>query len=352
MSAYDLIERLESRRALGKAEYLELIDTLDDQSELYLFHRAKSTAEAVYGKKIYIRGLVEISNYCKNNCYYCGIRRGNHNVERYRLSADEILNCCKQGYALGFRTFVMQGGEDGFFTDEVMCDTIQRIKSAYPDCAVTLSLGERPHESYKALRNAGADRYLLRHESINPTHYSKLHPAGMTIESRRECLESLKSLGFQTGCGIMVGSPYQTMENIAEDLVFMQDFRPQMIGLGPFIPHHETPFAAYSAGSVRLTLRLLAIVRLCHPTVLLPATTALNSLDPEGRIKGILAGANVVMPNLSPQDVRANYTLYDHKAYTACESAEQLEKLRRSFEKIGYEIEIGRGDFVEATNNK
>lgn len=344
MSVYELIDRLEAQNSLETSEYLALLNSLDTQSETYLFHRARSVADAVYGKKIYIRGLIEISNYCKNNCCYCGIRRGNHAAARYRLTKDEILACCERGHAAGFRTFVLQGGEDAWFTDEIVSEIVHEIKAKFPDCAVTLSLGEKPRETYKAWREAGADRYLLRHESINPAHYALLHPAEMSIATRRECLENLKSLGYQTGCGIMVGSPYQTMENIAEDLKFMEEFAPHMVGLGPFIPHRETPFASCPAGSVELTLRLLAIVRLQNPRVLLPATTALNSLDPEGRIKGVAAGANVVMPNLSPEDVRAKYTLYDHKAYTACESAQQLEKLRRMFAEIGYEIEIGRGD--------
>lgn len=347
MNAYELIDRLEAQNSLEKSEYLALLGALDPQSELYLFHRARSVADAVYGKKIYIRGLIEISNYCKNNCYYCGIRRGNHAAARYRLTKDEILACCEQGHALGFRTFVLQGGEDAWFTDEIVSEIVREIKAKFPDSAVTLSLGEKPRATYAAWREAGADRYLLRHESINPAHYALLHPAEMSISTRRECLENLKSLGYQTGCGIMVGSPHQTMENIVEDLKFMEEFAPHMVGLGPFIPHRETPFAAFPAGSVKLTLRLLAIVRLQNPRVLLPATTALNSLDPEGRIKGVGAGANVVMPNLSPADVRGKYTLYDHKAYTACESAQQLEKLRHTFAQNGYEIEIGRGDCIE-----
>lgn len=344
MNAYELIDRLEAQNSLETAQYRALLDALDPQSELYLFRRARNVADAVYGKKIYIRGLIEISNYCKNNCYYCGIRRGNREAVRYRLTKGEILACCAQGHALGFRTFVLQGGEDAYFTDEIVGEIVREIKAKFPDCAVTLSLGEKPRETYKAWREAGADRYLLRHESINPAHYALLHPAEMSISARRECLENLKELGYQTGCGIMVGSPYQTVENIAEDLKFMEEFAPHMVGIGPFIPHRETPFAAFPAGSVRLTLRLLAIVRLQNPRVLLPATTALNSLDHEGRIKGVGAGANVVMPNLSPADVRGKYTLYDHKAYTACESAQQLEKLGQAFARIGYEIEIGRGD--------
>lgn len=344
-SIYGLIEKLKNKKHLTKDEYLRLITDIDAKNRSYLFDCAQSAAQQVYGKKIFIRGLVEISNHCKNDCYYCGIRRSNRNVCRYRLKKDDILTCCKMGYEIGFRTFVMQGGEDAYFTDEVMCDIIKSIKENYPDCAVTLSLGERSYESYKALKASGADRYLLRHESINPEHYSLLHPENLTIENRKRCLYDLKNLGFQVGCGIMVGSPYQTLEHIAQDLEFIEQFKPHMVGIGPFIPHHDTPFANCSAGSVEMTLNLLAIVRLMNPQALIPATTALNSLDPQGRIKGVLAGANVVMPNLSPEDVRANYTLYDNKAFTSCESAQALEKLRSQFSQIGYEISITRGDY-------
>lgn len=343
----NLIDRLESERRLTETEYLALITSLGAENEEYLFARARNASQSVYGNKIFIRGLIEVSNHCKNDCYYCGIRRSNVNVCRYRLTKEDIMACCETGYGIGFRTFVMQGGEDALFTDGFLCDVIKTIKHSYPDCAVTLSLGERSYHSYKALKQAGADRYLLRHESIDPIHYSMLHPASLTIENRKRCLYDLKALGYQVGCGIMVGSPFQTMEHIAKDLMFIQDFKPHMIGIGPFIPHHETPFAKKPAGSVRTTLHLLSIVRLMNPHALIPSTTALNSLDPEGRIKGIMAGANVVMPNLSPEDVRESYSLYDNKAYTACESAQALDRLRKQFESIGYEISTQRGDYTE-----
>ncbi len=342
-----LIEKLEKERKLTEKEYLELITSLDGESTEFLALRAREAVKKTYGNKIFIRGLIEVSNYCKNDCYYCGIRRSNKNVCRYRLTKEDIMDCCKAGYEIGFRTFVMQGGEDLSLNDAFMCDVIESIKEKYPDCAVTLSLGERPYESYKALKKAGADRYLLRHESINDAHYSLLHPKNLTIENRKRCLYDLKSLDFQVGCGIMVGSPYQTAEHIAQDLKFIQDFAPHMVGIGPFIPHHDTPFKDMPSGSVEMTLRLLSIVRLMNPNALIPATTALNSLDPEGRIKGVMAGANVVMPNLSPQDVRANYTLYDNKAYTACESAQALDKLREQFNAIGYNIVTERGDYAD-----
>ena len=347
---YELIDKLCCEHRLDNNEFLTLLSGLDDESEAYLFYNARRTTNEIYGRKIFIRGLTEISNYCKNNCYYCGIRRQNKNVVRYRLTREQILESCKAGYEIGFRTFVLQGGEDLYFTDEVVCGIISDIKKLFPDCAVTLSLGEKSRESYRLLKEAGADRYLLRHETADKCHYEQLHPASLSYDERMRCLYDLKELGFQTGCGFMVGSPHQTLENIVSDLMFIQDFRPHMVGIGPFIPHHDTPFGSYEAGSVRLTLRLISIIRLIDPYLLIPSTTALNSLDREGRIKGIESGANVLMPNLSPPEVRANYTLYDNKAYTACESAQQLEKLREMLAGYGYDIEIGRGDYINNNN--
>lgn len=346
-NVYSLIDKLEKQNSLEHGEYLSLLNGLDSQSREYLYRRARQATNKIYRNDIFIRGLIEISNHCKNDCFYCGIRRSNHNVCRYRLSLEQILECCKTGYEIGFRTFVLQGGEDVYFNDEKMVEIVSNIRQLFSDCAITLSLGERSYQSYKLLKEAGADRYLLRHESIDPKHYSMLHPPELSIETRKKCLYDLKSLGYQVGCGIMVNSPYQTMENICSDLVFIQQFQPQMVGIGPFIPHHQTPFAEFPAGNVDLTLSLLSIVRLINPRTLIPATTALNSIDPMGRIKGILAGANVVMPNLSPEGVRGNYTLYDNKAYTSCESANQLEKLRQQFLQIGYNINIQRGDYAD-----
>ena len=332
----------------GKVTGEELKLLLNNQTpELceYLFSAARDVRHSIYGKKVFIRGLIEISSYCKNDCYYCGLRRSNTCAERYRLTPDEILECCAEGYKLGFRTFVMQGGEDAYFKDSVLVDIIKRIKSKYPDCAVTLSVGERTKESYEKLKNAGADRFLLRHETATDEHYSKLHPEEMTLKNRLECLKNLKELGFQTGCGFMVGSPFQTLDNLISDILFISEFKPQMIGIGPFIPHEKTPFGKYDAGSVELTLFLLGILRLTNPNALIPATTALGTLSSDGRERGILAGANVIMPNLSPLSVRKKYLLYNGKIATGEEAAEGLDKLKKSMEKIGYEIVTERGDF-------
>ena len=340
-----LIDRLCENHALSLAEYAQLIDGRDGEAAKLLAARADAVRREVYGNRVFIRGLIEISNICRNDCLYCGIRRSNRSCARYRLEKDDILACCKEGYALGFRTFVMQGGEDAFFTDEVMTDIVRSIKARYPDCAVTLSLGERSDESYARLREAGADRYLLRHETASPAHYARLHPREMSFEHRMRCLRDLKRLGYQVGCGFMVGSPHQTTQELAADLQFIGEFAPQMVGIGPFIPHAATPFADQPAGTVELTCYLLSVIRLIHPTALLPATTALGSIDPMGREKGILAGANVVMPNLSPASVRKKYELYNNKLSDGDESAQGVAHLKQSMAAIGYEIVTDRGDY-------
>ncbi|MDF2472704.1 MAG: hypothetical protein K0R21_486 [Anaerocolumna sp.] len=341
-----LIDTLEKARILNREEFVYLLEHHTDGDAAYLAEKARIISKKHFGNKVYTRGLIEISNYCKNDCYYCGIRRSNKNVIRYRLSNEDILRCCEQGYELGFRTFVMQGGEDSYFTDERMVEIIKEIKSKYPDCALTLSLGEKSYETYLKYYNAGADRYLLRHETANEEHYKKLHPKELSLLVRKQCLMDLKAIGFQTGCGFMVGSPYQTMDHIAEDLLFIKELSPAMVGIGPFLPHHETPFADQEKGSYELTLFLLSIIRLMIPNVLLPATTALGTIHPMGRENGILSGANVVMPNLSPVAVRKNYELYDNKICTGDEAAECRMCLQGRMQKIGYELVAERGDFI------
>lgn len=341
-----LIEQLNANHALTRSEALQLVKD-GQQHKNKLFALAQKTAQQNFGSNIFVRGLIEFTNYCKNDCYYCGIRRSNKNAARYRLTQEEILTCCKAGYALGFRTFVLQGGEDYFYSDKDIASIVRAIKSQHPDCAVTLSIGERSRETYKLWKDAGADRYLLRHETADFTHYAKLHPAELSAANRQNCLFTLKELGYQAGAGFMVGSPWQTAENLADDLMFLQKLRPQMIGIGPFIPHHDTPFKDKPAGSVELTLVLLAILRLLFPHALLPATTALGTLSPGGRIAGIKAGANVIMPNLSPQNVRGKYLLYDNKLHTGAEAAEALDALKSEVAAIGYRIITARGDYTE-----
>ena len=325
-----------------------LVACAEDPAEAELL-----TQEAVrirkkhYGDKVYIRGLIEFTNYCRNDCGYCGIRRGNLHARRYRLTKEEILECCARGYELGFRTFVLQGGEDRWFTDERMADIIRSIRASYPDCAITLSIGERSYESYRLLKEAGADRYLLRHETADEEHYGKLHPSEMSLAVRKMCLYDLKFLGYQVGAGFMVGSPGQTADGLAKDLLFLKELRPHMVGIGPFVPHHDTRFAQEKAGSVELTLFLLSVIRILLPKVLLPATTALGTMDPQGREKGLQAGANVVMPNLSPQKNRKQYELYDNKICTGEEAAECLECLARRVEQAGYHLCSGRGDALQ-----
>ncbi len=338
----NLITQLQSMRDLPDEQLHSLI--CDESATKALAAAADLVRREVYGRDVYIRGLIELTNYCKNNCYYCGIRRDNREVARYRLTHQQVLACCEQGYGLGFRTFVLQGGEDPHFTDSVVCKLVDAIKTAHPDCAVTLSLGEKSKESYQALFRAGADRYLLRHETANACHYGQLHPKELTAENRKRCLFDLKEIGFQVGAGFMVGSPYQTAHHLVEDLRFLQELDPDMIGIGPFLPHHATPFAHENKGSLTLTLRMLSLVRLMFPHALLPATTALGTLHPDGRTLGLQAGGNVVMPNLSPTDVRELYTLYEDKISTHAESAEGLNALKKQVSLAGYEIVTHKGD--------
>lgn len=341
-----LIHQLEECRSLSKENFAILLSGLTGEEQELLRSRAQLTAKKYFGNKIYTRGLIEFTNYCKNDCYYCGIRKSNKNAERYRLTKEMILECCRSGYELGFRTFVLQGGEDGRYSDADIIELIQMIRTEHPDCAITLSIGEKSHESYLAYHEAGADRYLLRHETASEEHYRKLHPASLSLQNRKNCLWDLKSIGYQVGAGFMVGSPYQTLHNIAEDLLFLKELQPQMVGIGPFIPHHQTPFRDQPQGSLEQTLTLLSILRLMLPNVLLPATTALGTIHAEGRELGILHGANVVMPNLSPTSVRKKYELYDNKICTGDEAAECRYCLERRMNKIGYELTVDRGDFA------
>lgn len=339
-----LVQKLQNTRHLEKEEWAALIRGRTDILAEYVFSLARKERHQYYGHDVYIRGLIEFTNYCKNDCYYCGIRKSNAGVMRYRLDEEQILSCCSAGYALGFRTFVLQGGEDGWFTDERMVRIVGAIKSRFPDCAVTLSIGERSKESYQALFQAGADRYLLRHETFSAAHYSLLHPSSLTAASRQKCLWTLKDIGYQVGAGFMVGAPGQTPEYLAEDLLFLEKLKPHMVGIGPFIPHHATPFAGEPAGTLEETLFLLGLIRLLLPKVLLPATTALGTIAPNGRELGILSGANVIMPNLSPADVRENYTLYDNKLCTGAEAAAGIQELKDRMCAIGYQIVTDRGD--------
>lgn len=342
-----LSENLYNDRDLADDELRELILTDSREEEETIIKYADEARRRYYGDKVFLRGLVEISSYCKNDCLYCGIRKSNLEADRYRLTREDILGCCKNGYELGFRTFVLQGGEDMFFSDDVIVPIVEEIRSKYPDCAITLSLGERSYDSYKRLKNAGADRYLLRHEAASAELYSKLHPSGMSLENRKKCLFELKELGYQVGAGFMVGAPYQTVGDIIADLRFMQELSPQMIGIGPFVPHHKTPFADEKGGSLGLTLRLLGIIRLMFPRVLLPATTALGTIAKNGRELGLKTGCNVVMPNLSPEDVRKKYDLYDNKLSSGNEAAECCRQLEEEIRSAGYIAVHERGDFAQ-----
>ena len=339
-----LVDKLEAQNRLNREEWIQLIKGRTPKLAQYIFEKARKIQQAYYGTDVYIRGLIEFTNYCKNDCYYCGIRRSNSKAHRYRLSEEQILRCCHQGYTLGFRTFVLQGGEDGYFTDERMVSLVKEIRKNYPDCAITLSIGERSYDSYLALFEAGADRYLLRHETWDEEHYRLLHPPALSAKHRQQCLWDLKKIGYQVGTGYMVGSPFQTAENLADDMLFLEKLNPQMVGIGPFIPHHDTPFKDQAAGTLELTLYMLGLIRLMLPKVLLPATTALGTIDEKGRELGILAGANVVMPNLSPENVRKDYLLYDNKICTGSEAAECRMDLENRMHAIGYHVVCHRGD--------
>lgn len=341
----NIVDSIAASRDITLDQLKTLLAATDDEAVSYLFSRALETCRSVYGNAVFMRGLIELSNHCKNDCLYCGIRRSHTSVNRYRLTKEQVLECCSTGHGLGFRTFVLQGGEDGWYTDSVMVDIVASIRSQYPDCAITLSLGERSRESYQRLFDAGANRYLLRHETANAAHYASLHPAEMSFDNRMRCLQELKEIGYQVGCGFMVGSPGQTPETLFEDLQFIRRFEPQMVGIGPFIPASGTPFENEPAGSVETTLRLLAIIRLMNPRVLLPATTALGTMHPRGRERGILAGANVVMPNLSPKDHRKDYALYDNKLCTGDEAAECRVCLDRRIRTTGSQLVVDRGDY-------
>lgn len=340
-----LIHQLECSRDLSDRALLDLITLADAELVQYLAERAEAVRQRFYGRDVYIRGLIEFTNYCKNDCLYCGIRRGNRCAQRYRLTPEEILECCHTGYQLGFRTFVLQGGEDPYFTKDRIAELVAAIKKAHPDCAVTLSVGEKDRDTYQAWFDAGADRYLLRHETADESLYRRLHPEEMSLKHRMECLQNLKDIGYQVGCGFMVGSPGQTPEMILSDLRYIQHLQPHMVGIGPFIPHKDTPFGNQPAGTAEMTLRLLAIIRLMLPNVLLPATTALGTIQGDGRQQGMRFGANVVMPNLSPASARQKYALYNGKLSSGEEAAESVALLKQSMAAVGYHVVSGRGDW-------
>lgn len=346
MKNYNLLDQLESGKKLNRDEFITLLKNMLDYKE-EVFLRAQKIRKRYFHNKVYIRGLVEFSNICKNDCYYCGIRSSNKDLIRYRLCKKDIEDISRIGKSIGLGTFVLQGGEDPYFTDEMLIEWIQCIRKIVPEAAITLSIGERSYESYKKLKEAGVNRFLLRHESINTLHYSRLHPENMKIDTRIKCLKDLKKLKYEVGSGFMVGSPYQDLSHLAEDLCFLQVLQPEMIGIGPFISHKATPFSDFKNGDVDLTLYLIGILRIMFPRVNLPATTALQTLSERGRIQGVLAGANVFMPNLTPVSYRQQYSLYDNKASYALEAMENLELLKEMMKEIGYEIDMSRGDYPQ-----
>lgn len=341
----ELIDKLNEDKKLNLYQWEQLLGTFKEEDQKYAANMARNISLEKFGNKIFFRGIVEFTNVCKNNCKYCGIRRGNKEVSRYRLNKEEILKCCEEGYKYGYRTFVLQGGEDNYYSDEMMEDIISSIHKKYPDCAITLSIGEKERESYEKFYKAGATRFLLRHETADEKHYEKLHTDELSWEHRMNCLKNLKDIGYQTGCGFMVGSPYQSISNIAKDMIFIEKFKPQMIGIGPFIAHKDTPFKDFPCGSAKMTLFILSLCRIMLPDVLLPATTALSTVRDDGRQLGVLSGANVIMPNLSPIEVRKKYMLYDNKAITGDDAGENLKLIQGNMNEIGYEVIIDKGDY-------
>lgn len=345
MNNKNLIDKLNSKKELSRQEWISLISTFSDEDRIYAENLAREITDRIFGKNIYLRGLIEISNICKNDCLYCGIRKSNCEASRYRMTKEEILECAQNGYQAGFRTLVLQGGEDGFFSDDVLVNIVSQIRKSCPDAAITLSLGERSYDSYKKLFSAGANRYLLRHETATDSHYRLLHPENLSLKNRLCCLNNLKEIGFQTGCGMMIGSPFQTPEHLAEDMLFLKSFNPQMIGIGPFLPAKNTPFEKEKPGTLNDTLFFLSLCRIMLPDALLPATTALGTIDKKGREKGIFAGANVIMPNISPTENRKNYSLYDNKIGTTDTAQESKAKVDKMLAEIGFFAPTVRGDF-------
>ena len=339
-----IADKLIETHSLSATEWRALLEHPSNDLAEYLKTNARAVTDRIFGRQVYVRGLIEFTNICRKDCYYCGIRKSNPEVKRYRLTEEEIMECCKEGYQAGFRTFVLQGGEDGYFSEERLSGLVMAIHREYSDCAITLSVGEWTKESYQKFFDAGAERFLLRQETANEAHYAKLHPNDQRFSVRMECLKNLKEIGYQTGCGFLVGSPYQTLDCMIDDLLFLEQFRPQMVGIGPFLPAKNTPFSNESAGSSEMTLLLLSAIRLLLPEVLLPATTALGTVRQDGRLQGLLHGANVIMPNLSPNRVRKLYSLYDNKVSTGAEAAEHLEMLRTELAKENFTVAMSRGD--------
>lgn len=304
---HDILLKAKTHHNLEKSEIIQLLNS--DGNEL--FKTADEVRQEFVGDEVHLRGLIEFTNICRQTCKYCGIRRENSKVNRYRLSKDEIISMARHGVRNGFKTLVMQGGEDSFFTKDLICEIIFEIKKM--DVALTLSLGERSFEDYKAFKDAGADRYLLRIETTDKELYKSVHP-GMSFENRKRCLYDLKSLGYETGTGCLIGLPGQTVESLADDILFFKELDADMVGVGPFIPHPETPFAKSSCGSFNLALKVMAITRLLLPNINIPATTAMETLSPNGRLIALQSGANVFMPNITEGVSPSKYEIYPDKS--------------------------------------
>ncbi len=346
MKIIKLIDKLYENNNLDYDEIVFILNNIEEAGKDYLIQKAHETRMKTYGNKVFFRGLIEFTNHCIKGCKYCGINSKNSNISRYRLELDDILLCCEMGYNLGYKTFVLQGGEDNYYTDDKVIETIKTIKSRYPNVAITLSIGEKSYKSYEMYFNAGADRYLLRHETANRELFQRIH-TNTSYDNRIDCLWNLKKIGYQVGAGFMVGIPNQTKEDLAMDMIFLKRLEPEMVGIGPFIPHKDTIYKDEIGGTLEDTITMIALTRLFLPYSLLPATTALGTISPMGREKGLKAGANVIMPNLSPINVREKYSLYNGKISSLNEVAEFKDLIEKSIVSSGFTIDMSRGDNIK-----
>jgi biotin synthase len=320
----------------------------DDAAEL--FAMADDIRKRYFKDEVHIRGIIEFSNYCMKNCFYCGLRRDNKTIERYRISEDEIIDTALKAGELGYKTILLQSGEDGGYTIEGLCAIIKRIRSNL-DCAITLSLGEKSFDEYRSLRDAGADRYLLRFETSDRGLFNKLKPDS-SYENRLDCIKNLKKLGFQVGSGFMVGLPGQTYEILADDILLLRELDLDMIGIGPFLSHHNTPLGNSASGTLDLTLRALAIIRILMPDVHIPATTAMGTVEKGGREKALQCGANVIMPNVTPIKYRKYYEIYPNKICIDDAPSDCRACIEGMLKSLGRAAATNKGDSIKVKRKK
>ena len=344
----ELIAKAAATRSLSRGELIELLS--DDDCNEALFAAADDVRRRYVGDGIHLRALIEFSNICRNNCCYCGLRRDNRNIKRYRIDADTIFNLAEYAARnMGLKTIVLQSGEDMFFDRDKLCDIIRRIKTL--DVALTLSIGEKTAAEYKAYKAAGADRFLLRIETTDRDLYHQLDP-GMSWQNRRRCLADIAAAGLEVGSGVMVGLPGQTIESLADDILFFREINADMIGIGPFIPHPDTPLKDAAGGTLEMSLKVMALTRLLLPDINIPATTAMETLAPDGQTKALQAGANVIMPNVTLTQYRRHYELYPGKSTTNYTPDESLKVLRDKITGINRFVATDKGFHHQTKNGK